>query len=54
MSDGRRFLANHSDAATLRTMADSAVELVGKKGLVRQDPEKKGRGLWTFEQGARI
>ncbi|KAF2750654.1 acetyl-CoA acetyltransferas-like protein [Sporormia fimetaria CBS 119925] len=52
--DGRRFLANPVDEAALRFMGSGAVEVVGRSGVVKQDPERKGRGLFTFDQAARI
>ncbi|KAF2468179.1 uncharacterized protein BDR25DRAFT_290846 [Lindgomyces ingoldianus] len=52
--NGKRFLANHGDEATLRQMASGAGEIVGKSGWVRQDSERKGRGLFTFDKVARI
>ncbi|KAF2186796.1 acetyl-CoA acetyltransferase [Zopfia rhizophila CBS 207.26] len=53
-SNNHRFLANHGDESTLRQMANSDSEIIGKMGWVMQDPRKKGRGLFTFEKGARI
>ncbi|KAF2013187.1 hypothetical protein BU24DRAFT_424190 [Aaosphaeria arxii CBS 175.79] len=54
-SDGRRFLANHGDERTLRVMAEGAVEIVGKKGWVKQDADRKGRGLFVLENvGAKM
>lgn len=50
----KRFLANHGDENTLRQMASGASEIVGKSGWVRQDSERKGRGLFTFDKAARI
>ncbi|KAF2271952.1 uncharacterized protein EI97DRAFT_446146 [Westerdykella ornata] len=52
--DGRRFLANHADEKTLREMASGVGEIVGRSGFVRRDPERKGRGLWSFDGVARI
>ncbi|KAF2201778.1 hypothetical protein GQ43DRAFT_462919 [Delitschia confertaspora ATCC 74209] len=46
--NGRRFLANHGDEVTLRSMASGGAEVVGRSGQVRQDPEKKGRGLFVM------
>jgi hypothetical protein len=53
-ASGKRFLANHGDEATLRQLASSTTECVGKAGVVRQDQERKGRGLFTLEKGAKI
>jgi hypothetical protein len=52
--DGKRFLANHGDETALRHMANGASEIIGKSGRLRQDPNKKGRGLFTFDETARI
>lgn len=52
--DGKRFLANHGDEETLRQMAGGKGEVVGKSGRVWQDEKKKGRGLFAFEQPARL
>ncbi|KAF2850822.1 acetyl-CoA acetyltransferas-like protein [Plenodomus tracheiphilus IPT5] len=53
-SDGKRFLANHGDEATLRQMASGVEEIVGKSGLVWQDEEKEGRGLFSFDKPSRL
>ena len=53
-SDGRRFLANQGDNSTLQQMASGTGEMVGKSGWVRQDTERKGRNLFTFEKTAKI
>lgn len=53
-NDGKRFLANHGDDATLRQMAEGAGEIVGKTGWVWQDKETKGRGLFAFDRPARL
>ena len=53
-SDGRRFLANHGDASTLRQMAEGAGEIVGKSGWVWQDGKSKGRGLFAFKKPAKL
>jgi hypothetical protein len=52
--DGRRFLANSGDESTLRQMGSGNGEIIGKSGWVRQDPAKKGRGLFTFDKVAKI
>lgn len=52
--DGKRFLANHGDEATLRQLAANTVEAVGRTGWVRQDVERKGRGLFVFANGTKI
>lgn len=53
-SNGKRFLANNADEATLKQMASGSVEVVGRSGRVRQDKEKKGRGLFTFDGLAKL
>ncbi|KAH7076700.1 hypothetical protein BKA63DRAFT_510550 [Paraphoma chrysanthemicola] len=53
-SNGKRFLANNADEATLKQMASGDVEVVGRSGRVRQDKEKKGRGLFTFDVPAKL
>jgi hypothetical protein len=50
----KRFLANHGDEETLRQMAGGGGEIVGRSGVVRQDEEKKGRGLFVFDKPARL
>jgi hypothetical protein len=50
----KRFLANHGDEETLRLMAGGGGEIVGRSGVVRQDEEKKGRGLFVFDKPARL
>jgi hypothetical protein len=53
-SGNKRFLANHGDEETLRQMAGGGVEIVGRSGIVRQDEEKKERGLFVFDKPARL
>ncbi|KAF2270644.1 hypothetical protein CC78DRAFT_485516 [Lojkania enalia] len=53
-SNGKRFLANHGDENTLRQMASGAGEIVGLSGRVRQDSERQGRALFTFDSGSRL
>jgi hypothetical protein len=53
-SNGKRFLANHGDEATLRTMASGTAEVVGRSGRVRMDTEKKRRNLFSFERSAKM
>lgn len=53
-SSGKRFLANAGDERTLREMGSGNKEVVGASGWVRQDPGKKGRGLFTFDKVAKI
>lgn len=53
-SDGKRFLANHGNAETLRQMAGGKGEIVGRSGWVWQDEKKKGRGLFAFEKPAKL
>lgn len=53
-NNNKRFLANNSDASTLRQMVDSGAEVVGKIGWVWQDEKKKGRGLFAFADPARL
>jgi hypothetical protein len=53
-SDNKRFLANHGDAETLRQLAGSGGEIVGRSGRVWQDEKKKGRGLFAFDKPARL
>ena len=52
--NGKRFLANHGDEATLRQMASGVSEMVGKSGWVQPDSRKKGRGLFTLNKVAKI
>ncbi|KAJ4287378.1 hypothetical protein N0V90_012777 [Kalmusia sp. IMI 367209] len=49
-----RFIANHGDDSTLRQMASGTGEIVGKSGWVRQDSERKGRALFSFDEHSRI
>jgi hypothetical protein len=53
-SGGKRFLANHGDDETLRQMAEGGGEVVGRSGRVWQDGKKKGRGLFVFDQPAKL
>jgi hypothetical protein len=53
-SNGKRFLANHGDENTLQQMASGASEIVGRTGWVRQDSDKKGRGLFSFGKTAKM
>jgi hypothetical protein len=53
-SGGKRFLANHGDDETLRQMAEGGGEVVGRSGRVWQDAKKKGRGLFVFDQPAKL
>ncbi|KAF2705373.1 hypothetical protein K504DRAFT_388115 [Pleomassaria siparia CBS 279.74] len=52
--NGKRFLANHGDEATLRQLASSTVEAIGRAGSVRQDASRKGRGLFVFSHAAKL
>jgi hypothetical protein len=52
--NGKRFLANHGDDTTLQQMASGAGEIVGLSGWLKQDPERKGRGLFTFDKVAKL
>jgi hypothetical protein len=54
VSNNKRFLANHGDESTLRHMASGAGEIVGKRGWVCQDTEKKGRSLFVFDKPAKL
>ena len=49
-SNNKRFLANHGDENTLREMASGTKEVVGRSGYVSRDPEKKRRGLFSFDE----
>ncbi|KNG48012.1 coiled-coil-like protein [Stemphylium lycopersici] len=51
---GGRFLANHGDEGALRLMAGGNGEIVGRKGWVWQDGEKKGRSLFAFDKPAKL
>ncbi|KAF2132888.1 acetyl-CoA acetyltransferase [Dothidotthia symphoricarpi CBS 119687] len=53
-SNDKRFLANHGDDSTLRQMAEGTGEIVGRSGWLRQDSAKKGRGLFTFDEPAKL
>jgi hypothetical protein len=53
-TDNKRFLANHGDEETLRQMAGGNGEIVGKRGWVWQDEQKKGRGLFVFDKPAKL
>ena len=53
-SNDKRFLANHGDESTLRQMADTSGEIIGRGGWVTQDPGKSGRSLFTFEGLSKI
>jgi hypothetical protein len=50
LSNGHRVLANEADEATLKELASTTEEQVGKRGWVTTDPETKGRGLFTFQK----
>ncbi|KAJ4990237.1 hypothetical protein SVAN01_04328 [Stagonosporopsis vannaccii] len=52
--DGKRFLANHGDDATLRQMAEGTMEIVGNTGWVWQDKKTKEKGLFAFDKPARL
>lgn len=48
--NNNRFLANHGDENTLRTMAGGTSEIIGRSGWVSRDTEKKRRCLFSFEK----
>ena len=54
LKNGKRFLANHGDEGTLRVLGSSTTEVIGRSGWVRQDAAREGRGLFTFETGAKM
>ncbi|KAF2673609.1 hypothetical protein BT63DRAFT_421745 [Microthyrium microscopicum] len=43
-----RVLANEADGETLRELASSKVELIGRSGWMSKDPTTEGRGLFSF------
>lgn len=53
-SSGKRFLANEGDEKTLRVMAGGAGEIIGRTGWVWLDEKEEGRGLFSFEKGAKM
>ncbi|KAF1959456.1 hypothetical protein CC80DRAFT_586012 [Byssothecium circinans] len=53
-SNGKRVLANHGDESTLRQMAGATAEIVGRSGWVRQDSERRGRGVFMFEKSSKM
>lgn len=48
--NGHRFIANHGDESTLQQLASFSREPIGRSGMVKQDPEKKGRNLFSFTE----
>ncbi|KAL1960291.1 hypothetical protein VTO42DRAFT_8251 [Malbranchea cinnamomea] len=52
--NGHRFIANHADENTLRQLASTTEEQIGRTGYVRGDPEQKGRNLFTFEKTGKL
>jgi len=53
-SGGKRFLANHGDAETLRQMAGGKGEIVGRSGWAWRDGGRKERGLFAFDRPAKL
>lgn len=53
-SNNQRFLANDADESTLRQMVEGTAEIVGKSGYVWQDKHIKGRGLFAFDNPAKL
>ncbi|CAI6285051.1 unnamed protein product [Periconia digitata] len=51
--NGKRVLANHADEHTLRALASSGSEVVGREGRVVHDA-KTGRGLFSFKEVAAL
>lgn len=52
--NGQRFIANHGDDATLQQLASFTKEPIGRKGFVKQDPEKRGHNLFVFTDAGRL
>ncbi|CAA9957449.1 hypothetical protein PTMSG1_01057 [Pyrenophora teres f. maculata] len=52
--NGKRFLANHGDEATLKIMAGGKGEIVGMSGWVWRTGEKEGRLLFGFDRPAML
>jgi len=48
MSNGKRILANDGDEQTLRTLANTTEEQIGKRGWIRKDAHEKGKSLFSF------
>lgn len=54
-SNGSRFLANHGDEETLRQLASSTREPIGRTGWVKVDKEgPEGHNLFTLNGGANL
>lgn len=54
-SNGSRFLANQGDEETLRQLASSTREPIGRSGRVRVDKEgPEGHNLFTLDGGANL
>jgi Thiolase-like protein type 1 additional C-terminal domain len=50
--NGGRALANHADARTIKELADTATEQIGKRGWVVKDAEDDQRNLFSFNNPA--
>jgi hypothetical protein len=47
-SNNHRVLANEADEETLKELASTTEEQIGKRGWVIPDPNEQGRTLFTF------
>jgi hypothetical protein len=47
-SNNHRVLANEADEETLKELASTTVEQIGKRGWVMPDPTEQGRTLFTY------
>lgn len=52
-SSGHRFLANHGDDETLKQLASSDKEPIGREGFVQKD-KQEARNVFTFSSRARL
>lgn len=52
LNNDHRFLANDGDESTLKQLAGSLKEQVGKKGWVRTEDD--GRNLFVFDKEAKL
>jgi Thiolase-like protein type 1 additional C-terminal domain len=50
LSNGHRVIANEADDFTLKELASSKEEQIGKRGWLSSDPDTEGRGLFTFQR----
>ncbi|KAF2723013.1 hypothetical protein K431DRAFT_265670 [Polychaeton citri CBS 116435] len=53
VSDGSRFLANHADHRTLKTLSSWSIDPIGRRGIVAHSAES-GRNLFALAGSAKI